>query len=435
MKKLILLLGLLLMTVLFNCTSEKKNPSGSIFTPLNVTDACDNPIGLNFNVEVASLIPIPKEDLTFENLGLSGAESLVNNLKSEETFCTLDISDEIKSLFQEVEQLITDGKNSEARNLLKTLLGTGKFIVNTNSKLNHTKYFLSDVHQKVRELLRAAGYDQNAGGDGESYMDQARNDYSNWGGEAIKNATVKELIKIAGEAAILGLDDLKDSALNKALEKIKNDLIEKIKSFDPCTATLDDGKELLETLAKEELLGGRSDSHQEVLDKLGQSAIKLGADTQVVHQHLGDHIEAPTCSFMFEWNRTVSDGWIFVGEGYSCDGINWEGTVNLSGTNSTGASISSNGTFIFATAEGSNSAQTTIQTSGTMTISGDALSFTDPLPMNFVFLKDDLQAEITIASDGSGSMPTPAGPIPFASVFTTEPKFQVDLTENPDCDN
>ena len=139
--------------------------------------------------------------------------------------------------------------------------------------------------------------------------------------------------------------------------------------------------------------------------------------------------------YLFEWSRTVSDGWILTGEGSSCDGVSWTGEVHLGGVDGSGAIINSAGTFSFIIPDGSIEGQTTIQTSGTLSDGDDIFNFTDPLPMVFNFSKDAMQAEITIFSNGSGRLDTNsnAGIIVFASVFTTEPSFFVVLTDNPNC--
>ena len=149
----------------------------------------------------------------------------------------------------------------------------------------------------------------------------------------------------------------------------------------------------------------------------------------------GPDLNPQSDGFVFEWSRVVSDGWIFAGEGSSCDGISWTGTVTLSGVNSSGASVNSSGTFSFVIPDGSTTGQTTILTSGTMIVDDNILTFTDPLPMIFELSENTMQAEISIASVGDGLLNTPIGPITFASVFVTESNrtFVVILTDNPNC--
>lgn len=430
------MISILLIIFTFSCSSEDKNPTGfDENQPFSISDACDNPQGLNFHISEASLIPIPHEDLTFENLGLPGAEALADELMSEDGFCSLAISSSSENIFKQVEELILDGKNSEARNLLATLLGNGKVIVPSNRNVANSLSFLSNDRQKVRDLLRAAAYDQRAGGDGQAYINDAQGVYSAWAEGYIPGATVEEALRIAAEAQLLGLDSLSDLALDKALELVQNDLVNAVNSFDPCTATVQDVDELLKKLAREQLLTGeQGNEYNNVMELAGQAMIKNGGNPEATKQIFGEWIEDPVCNgFKFEWTRTVSDGWTFVGEGSSCDGINWEGSVALSGTNSTGASINSSGIISFIIPDGSNVTQTTVPTSGTLTVDDNTLSFTDPLPMIFVFLESEMQAEITIASDGSGVLATPAGSIPFASVWTTDPRFNVILIRNSNC--
>lgn len=430
-------ISILLLIFAFSCSSEDKNPTGSDKNqPFSISDACDNQIELSFYVTEASLIPIPREDLTFENLGQPGAEALADELMSEDGFCSLAISSSSENIFKQVEELILDGMNSEARDLLATLLGNGKIIVPSNRNVANSLSFLSNDRQKVRDLLRAAAYDQRAGGDGQAFINDAQGVYSTWAEGYIPGASVEEALRIAAEAQLLGLDSLGDLALEKALELVQEDLVNTVNAFDPCTATVDDVDDLLKKLAKEQLLTGEpGDEYDNVMESAAQAMIQNGVNSDAVRQVYGEWIEDPVCDgFKFEWTRTVSDGWTFVGEGSSCDGINWEGSVALSGTNSTGASINSSGTISFTIPDGSNVTQTTVSTSGTLTVDDNTLSFTDPLPMNFVFLESEMQAEITIASDGSGSLVTPAGPIPFASVWTTDPRFNVILIRNSNCD-
>ncbi len=439
-KYLLLILGALSTLCIitsYSCSSaDKDNPDPDLYNFV-VADECDNPPELSFNLQPATLIPIEGQDQSFTLLGESGAQTIVDDLTSEELLCALDISDETALVFEAVEQLIIDGKNSEARNLLSTLLDALKLAVKVNYETNSTDIESSAERQKVRELLRAAGYDMKAGGDGQSYLNQARDKYTAWATSNISNATsIKELLKIAAEAQLLGLDDLSDSAIAKTTEIAKMQLEEKLNSFDPCSATNEEAGDLLDQLAKEMILTGEQGSnYNKTLEKAGQAFIKNGINEDFVKQTFGEYIEAPVCSYLFEWSRTVSDGWIFKGNGSSCDGINWKGSVTLSGVNTSGGSISSSGDFVFAIAEGTNTGFTTVPTAGVATFDGNPLSFSDPIPMQFVFLKDDLQAQITMASDGSGRMSTQVGDIAFASIFTSEPIFTVDLFKNPDCGN
>lgn len=430
-------LSTLFIIILSGCSSEEENnPADPDLSNFVVTDECDNPPALSFNIQPATLIPVEGQDQTFTVLGQSNAQKIADDLTSEELLCALDISEETAQVFKEVEQLINDGENSEARNLLSTLLDARKHVEKVNYQTNYTNIESSAERQKVRELLRAAGYDIRAGGDGQSYLNQARSTYTTWATSNINNATsVKELLKIAAESQLLGLDDLSDSAVAKAIELVKKQLEEKLNSFDPCSASNEEAGDLLDQLAKEIILTGEQGSnYNKTLEKAGQAFIKNGKNEDAVKQTFGEYIEAPVCSYVFEWSRTVSDGWTFQGSGSSCDGINWTGSVTLSGVSASGASMNSSGDFVFAIAEGTNTGYTTVPTTGAMTIDGNSLSFSDPIPMQFVFLKDDLQAQITMASDGSGRMTTPAGEIAFASIFTVEPTFTVDLLNNPDCD-
>lgn len=432
-------IGILLLIFAFSCSSEDKNPTVFDDTqPFSISDACDNQIELSFYVTEASLIPIPREDLTFENLGQPGAEALADELMSEDGFCSLAISSSSEAIFTQVEQLIVDGKNSEAQSLLNTLLSNGKIQSELKRNLNSTSTFISDDRQKVRDLLRAAAYDQRAGGDGQAFINDAQGVYSTWAEGYIPGASVEEALRIAAEAQLLGLDSLGDLALEKALELVQEDLVNTVNAFDPCTATVDDVDKLLKNLAKEQLLTGeQGDEYDNVIELAAQAMIQNGVNSDAVRGVYGEWIEDPVCDgFKFEWNRTVSEGWIFVGEGSSCDGINWEGSVALSGTNSTGASISSSGSFSFIIPIGSTAGQTTVLTSGTLFIDDNSLSFTDPLPMNFDFMETSMQAGITIYSDGSGLLATPAGSITFKSVWvsSTEPPFVVVLNRNPNCE-
>jgi len=427
----------LLLIGTFGCSSENKSSTESDPQPFLISDECDNPIELDFHISEASLIPIPREDLTFENLGQTGAETLADELMSGEGFCSLNISSSSQAIFTQVEQLIGDGKNSEAQALLNTLLSNGKVKLGSERNLNSTSKFLSNDRQKVRDLLRAAAYDQRAGGDGQTFINDAQGVYSTWAEGYIPGATIQEALRIAAEAQLLGIDGLDELALDKALELVQEDLVNAVNTFDPCTANVDDVNELLKKLAKEQLLTGEAGSeYNNVLELAAQAMIQNGGNPEATRQVFGEWIEDPVCDgFVFEWNRTVSDGWTFVGEGSSCDGINWEGSVILSGANSTGASVSSSGSFSFILPNGSTVGQTTVLTSGTLIIDDNTLSFTDPLPMNFVFMESLMQAEITIASDGSGLLATPAGPITFASVWVSEPTFVVVLIRNPNCND
>ncbi len=421
--------------IVFGCSSEDKNPTDPELQSFVISDECENPISISFNIEEASLIPIPKEDLTFENLGLDGAETITEELMSEDGFCSLDISPSFLAIFTQVENLLNEGKNTEARSLLSTLLdgNTSKYDQVNNIKL--TSSFLADVRQKVRDLLRAAAYDMKAGGDGLAYMDDARSTYSTWAEGQLTEATIQEALRIAAEAQLLGIEGLDEDAIDKAKELALKELNDTIESFDPCLKSVNDVDDLLKKYAVVLLLGaGDNSNHNTIMELAAQSMINNGANSEAVRQVYGDWIEDAVCDgFAFEWTRTVSDGLTFTGQGSSCDGINWEGTVLLSGVNGSGASINSSGSYSFTIPDGSNLSQTTVLTSGTMLVDEELLNFTDPLPMIFTFMENIMQAEILIVSDGSGLLTTPIGPINFASVFTTEPTFIVILGRNSNC--
>ena len=141
--------GILLIMYAFSCSTEDSNPTAFDDTqPFSISDACDNQIELSFYVTEASLIPIPREDLTFENLGQPGAEELADELMSEDGFCSLAISSSSETIFNQVEEFILDGKNSEARNLLATLLGNGKIIVSSNRNVANSLSFFGAIYLK-----------------------------------------------------------------------------------------------------------------------------------------------------------------------------------------------------------------------------------------------------------------------------------------------
>lgn len=145
--------------------------------------------------------------------------------------------------------------------------------------------------------------------------------------------------------------------------------------------------------------------------------------------------------FVFDYNFT-SDAYV-RGRGETCHGLTgpWDVAVEVSGHPEEGVTIETNGKGQFTIPEDTQVVQLEIPTTGTGTFQtatttgiGDIQDF---LLFRFELNPDRQGAKITLISTGKGTITfhTPEGDrtIPFATVFTTQPQFEVNFNPNPNC--
>lgn len=147
--------------------------------------------------------------------------------------------------------------------------------------------------------------------------------------------------------------------------------------------------------------------------------------------------------FTFDYNF-VAEAHV-KGKGETCNGIRgpWMIHVQVTGSPEPGATIETSGEaeFTLRVFEGTLMTQVEIPTTGTGVFQTAEITGTgdiqDPLLFIFEIKPDRTTAVVTITSTGKGliTLHTQDGDrtIPYATVFTVQPQFEVSLNPNPDC--
>jgi hypothetical protein len=224
------------------------------------SDLADQPL---FDLQSAAVMQTLIGESQLDQLGEERAKSLANDLFSGEgTFCDLTVPADLQSALDEIQALIDSGKDGEADVLIDELLKSieADDISASAASKNAAPAFQAGgdrTRAKVRNLLEVAGRAYLWGNDQkfEDALDAARQTYQNWGSEAVDSATIKEALRIAAEASLLGLDDLSEQAKERARDLAELDLMGELQSYQPCSATKEDTGRLLDTAAGAELLG------------------------------------------------------------------------------------------------------------------------------------------------------------------------------------
>lgn len=216
-----------------------------------------------FDLQAASVMEILIGDDKVEELGMDGAQTLANNLFSvEETFCGLGIPEALLSDLEEIQALYESGEDLQADELLDDLLQAVE--EEEYSEVRAGKVSApsaqaggASVRRKVKNFLDIAGRAEYWGNDekAQDALQAATDTYEKWAGEAVDTASIKEALRIAAEAQLLGLDGLGDEAIERARELAELDLEKEIMRFEPCKSTKEDTGRLLDTAARAQLLG------------------------------------------------------------------------------------------------------------------------------------------------------------------------------------
>lgn len=436
-RRYILMMAIPLLGGWFGCTMPTM-PTGTdtdAGRPGDALDICSTTPDLGFDLVAVADLPVLNDDLTFGTLGIEGAQALALDLTPTGGFCSFDVSPAVQTVIDEAENLIATGQNAAARVLLATLLQTDGADTGVPKLINVKLPGADETRQRMRDLLVAASADQDAGGTGEDFQENARDVFTEWvfgEQDPLAKATLEEALVITAEAQLLGIEDVESEGSERATKLADDSLNEFLLAFNECTPSIEFIRGLLGSLSTAMALGvNTGDSFQSIFRVIAQASLRLGVDPDLVEQLFGKDIPEPVCSARFTFSRSVSDGATLSGEGSMCGGGLWQGTVTLSGGP---GPISSSGEFTFTIFAGDDGAETTIPTSGTF----ERYSFTDPLHMTFIHHAETQTADIRIFSAAfvggvGGTIFTDIGPILFLSVFMPDPWFTVDLLPNPDC--
>lgn len=222
-----------------------------------------SPEGSLFDLQAASVMRILIGDDEFGELGMDGAEEIADALYSPmDSFCGLSSSEELLSNLEEIQGVYDSGDLDQADELLLNLLEAiddDQFTEDGSGKVAALLFQTGAARTRriVKNYLDVAGRAAYWGNDekADTALQAAVDTYSTWAADAVDTANIKEALRIAAEAQLLGIDGLDDQALERAHDLIALDLAGERKSYKPCSATKADTKRLLDTTAKALLLG------------------------------------------------------------------------------------------------------------------------------------------------------------------------------------
>ncbi|MEJ2448002.1 MAG: hypothetical protein P8Y37_08695 [Anaerolineales bacterium] len=222
-----------------------------------------------FDLQAAAVMQTLLGDDQFSQLGESGARNLIGSYYSPtETFCGLDVPDELEAALAEIEGLYNSGQDQQAEYLLDDLLQEVEDDQFSSIRVQKiaapaAQAGRESASAKVRHYLTIAGRAAYWGNDtaADDALDAARQTYQSWASEAVDSATIREALRIAAEASLLGLDNLSDQALERARDLAELDLMGKLDLYEPCSATREETGKLLDAAAGAELLGVDTDRY------------------------------------------------------------------------------------------------------------------------------------------------------------------------------
>ncbi|MEJ5314805.1 MAG: hypothetical protein WHS45_10550 [Anaerolinea sp.] len=151
----------------------------------------------------------------------------------------------------------------------------------------------------------------------------------------------------------------------------------------------------------------------------------------------------PSVGYFFTFDYNFISTASVRGRGETCLGLSgpWNLTVEVTGHPEAGVTVETSGKVQFTLPEGSTLVEIEIPTAGTGTFQTATTTGTgdiqDPLLFRFELNPDFQGAKLTLISTGKGTITfhTPEGDrtIPYATVFTTQPQFEVNFDPNPNC--
>ncbi|MGD8553709.1 MAG: hypothetical protein PVG02_08610 [Anaerolineales bacterium] len=410
-------------------------------------EICSQEMDLGLNLEAAAQAPAFLEGRSeFGTVGIERANELADEITSSSTFCELELPQDFYEELQKAEQLANEGNEEEARLKLQAI--EAEYIT---SKIKNIKGLAKPVPNQfgrtnVLILLTLSEYSMRMGlSDGQAYLDSAKDAFRAMAEQEMQNPEMDEMMRLFEEAERLGERELAEKALELANNIWKEKIEAKIEDFDPCLDNPEvlkqDITDLLNALAQGMLLGiegtmGPGGSQYDAVFSKASIALK-----QLAHLAAPALEDAPEeCGgFTYAFEVEVSGGVLVSSQAFSCKSIKgpWTGDINLSGSPIAGVTISGSGAYEFTVPEQESVAETRIPTSGTAMFEDAPADYSDNLRFRFT-LTDDKSAEIFLISDGQGSaiMHTEDGdyPVsPFATIWTTDPAFMVDIEPYAGC--
>lgn len=291
--------------LLYSCSSP--GPTPQITDEADITICSQPPDDGLFDLQAASVMQILLGDAGLEDLGLDGARDLAGDMYSpESTFCGLTASEDLLAVLDEIQALYDSGQGTAADEMLEDLLqqiDEGQFAWAWMLKLSAPSLQAGEARTRriVRNYLDVAGRASYWGNDdkADAALQSAVDTYQNWAADTVDSASIKEALRIAAEAQLLGLDGLSDQALERARDLAELDLMGEIERFEPCTSTKEDAGRLLDTAAVAQLLGVDTDPY----DFMGEAYEWLD-----IQQRRNKGEEIPACD-LWQVNLELDEVW------------------------------------------------------------------------------------------------------------------------------
>lgn len=174
-----------------------------------------------------------------------------------------------------------------------------------------------------------------------------------------------------------------------------------------------------------------------------QAASPTSTPTKMVSGSASTPITPQKQGYQFTFDHNFIGEAYVKGKGETCQGVHgpWTLTLEVTGSPEPGSTIQTNGMAQFTVPERSTRIQIEIPTTGKGNFQTSETMGVGEIQeaLTFIFeLKQDSQgANITLASTGKGTitfhLPDRDVTIPFATVFTTQPQFEVMFTRNSNC--
>ncbi|MEN6409195.1 MAG: hypothetical protein ABFD44_05710 [Anaerolineaceae bacterium] len=189
------------------------------------TDRCDTAAPLAFDTDAARTAPALNCFagcilMSVGDLGRSGANSLSDSLQPTDTFCALPVSPEISTLIQQVDEKHAQKDDAGALDLLR---GAASAPDATTAQIS-------------RDALALAGAAESVGGNPQIWIDPAAARYQEDFPAAVSTADLNGSLRMAQEAALLGLTTEQNQALARARQLSASEMTTAVQDFLACGA-------------------------------------------------------------------------------------------------------------------------------------------------------------------------------------------------------
>lgn len=387
------------------------------------------------------IAPLSLDFLNLENISNNDdpAGLIEDTFPADETYCAEEITQETQDTLNEFDRLIDEGSTDQALQLIADyvnkleaeLLSMGATphlaSINPIHDGGRTRIYMKQMFT-IATRLQQKGLDDEA----QEYIQKAIDAFEKYGYEELGliEDNFRAALAIAGEAQLLGLFDLGDTAIEKASEIVERLLNEALDAFTPCDSNKAEVENIKTLLAYGQALGV---PNAEFLgDEFYFDQLPEWEEVQEKRKK-GEQVEGCDLNAI-KINQDIGGLYVYSGEAYSCDGTNWTVDVTISG-NIEGLIITGEGeTTQFTVTDGKG--ETIIPTNGSITGDGKTGTFEAPLIFGITLSEDGQTAEFGIGSNTpNGSMTITDGKRTITTIFALPGGFfTVPMTTHA-CDN